>query len=71
MPVTNDELHTRFTYHPVKEGQAEVYQRVRQKARELAELVLHVCPDSREQATALTKIEEACFWINAGIARRT
>lgn len=71
MPITNDELHTRFTHHPVKEGQVDIYLRIRQKARELAELILHVTPDSREQATALTKIEEACFWANAGVARRT
>ncbi len=71
MSITNDELHTRFTYHPVKEGQTEVYQQIRHKARELAELMLHLVPEGREQSTALTKVEEACFWANAGVARRT
>ncbi|MEO0476772.1 MAG: SMC-Scp complex subunit ScpB, partial [Planctomycetota bacterium] len=31
--------------------------------------VLDVVPEGREQALALTKLEEALFWFNAGIAR--
>ncbi|WP_423802993.1 DUF7681 family protein [Paenibacillus pseudetheri] len=26
-------------------------------------------PNSREKASALTKVEEAVFWANAGVAR--
>lgn len=64
------ELDTRFTYHAPKEGQPEKYTRLRDKARELAELVNDLCPESREKATAFTKLEESVMWANASIARR-
>lgn len=70
MPVTTDEIITRFTYHPPKEGQPEKYERIRGKARKLAELLIAECPDSRELSLALTHLEEATMWANASIARR-
>jgi len=65
------ELENRFTYHPPKEGQPELYGRLRREGLNLAELVTAVVPESREQSLALTKIEEAIMWANAGIARRS
>lgn len=64
------ELDTRFTYHAPKPGQPEKYTRLRDKAKEFAALVVELCPESREQSLAITKIEEASMWANAGIARR-
>ena len=64
------ELNTRFTYHAPKEGQPEKYTALRDKAKELAALVVELCPDSRERSLAITKIEEASMWANASIARR-
>lgn len=71
MPVTPEELHERFIYHPPKEGQPELYQALRDKGKELAELIVASTPESREQALALTNLEQACFWANAAIARRS
>lgn len=71
MTVTNDELDTRFTYHTPKEGQPEKYQKLRAHAKDLAIMICNEVPDSREQSLALTKLEEAIFWANAGIARRS
>lgn len=62
-------LANRFTYHPPKPGQADKYTCLRGAAYDLAKLVERLTPASREQAIALTKIEEAVFWANAAIAR--
>lgn len=71
MPVTPGEIATRFTYHAPKPGQPEVYEKLRAGARELAALIVANTPDSREQALALTRVEEAVFWANAAVARRS
>jgi glucose-6-phosphate 1-dehydrogenase len=63
------DLQKRFTYHAPKPDQPERYVALREKAKELATLVMTSVPAGREQATAITKIEEATFWANAGIAR--
>lgn len=70
MTITNQrDLDVRFTYHAPKPGQAERYGQIRDSGKALAELVLQLCPPSRETSLALTKIEEAIFWANAAIAR--
>lgn len=68
--MTDDELLTRFTYHPPKGDQAERYGLIRDHGRRLAELIDEECPESREKSLALTKVEEAVMWANAAIARR-
>jgi len=65
-----DELDIRFTYHPPRNGQPERYARIRAKALDLARLIEHEVPPSREQSLAWTSLEEAVMWANAGIARR-
>lgn len=65
------ELENRFTYHAPSEGQPEKYEALRSKGSELAQLIVDTVPESREQALALTKIEEAIMWANAGVARRS
>lgn len=67
--VTAEELQKRFTYHAPKPGQPEQYQQLRDLAKLFAEMVVLHCPEGREQALALTKIEEAIMWANAGISR--
>lgn len=71
MTVTDAELQTRFTYHPPKEGQPEAYARLRALALEFATQIVTYTPESREQSLALTALEEAVFWANAAIARRS
>ena len=66
-----DELRQRFTYHSPKPGQPEVYQSLRAQALELAQSIDVAVPDSREKSTALSRFEEAIFYANAGIARRS
>ena len=57
-----------FKYHAPKEGQPERYTRIRDKAGELAHLLVTNCPPSRELSLALTKLQEASMWANASIA---
>lgn len=63
------DLENNFVYHAPKEGQQEKYEAIRSKAKELAQLILVACPDSRERSVALTELETAMFWANASIAR--
>jgi len=67
--LTKEDLENRFTYHPPKEGQPERYNDLRDEAYLLALNILVSCPDSREKALAITKLEECVMWANAAIAR--
>lgn len=62
-------IERNFTYHSPKPGQPEKYTQLRDKAKELALLIVELTPASREQSVALTHLEEATFWSNAAIAR--
>ena len=62
-------LERNFTYHAPTPNEIRMYGELRQEGRELADLILDTCPDSRERSIALTKLEEAIFWANASIAR--
>ena len=64
-----EQIENNFTYHSPKEGQPEIYQKLRDKAKEFAYLIDECVPDSREKSLAMTKLEEAVMWANAGIAR--
>lgn len=65
------EIALRFTYHSVAApAKIRALQDIRRTARALAHLVNVVVPEGREQATAITKLEEAVMWANAGIARQ-
>jgi hypothetical protein len=70
MTIDADELAIRFTYHPPERGQQERYQEMRSQALDLADLIVSSTPDSREQALAITHLEQAVMWANAAIARR-
>jgi hypothetical protein len=65
----NPKIENAFKYHPPKEGQADLYTMIREKAKELAYLIDGVCPDSREKSVAMTELETAVMWANASIAR--
>lgn len=60
-----------FQYHAPVDGQVPMYTAIRAKAKELALLVAELCPITREQSLALTKIEEAVMHANSAIARNT
>jgi hypothetical protein len=71
-PITEDtrrRLDNNFTYHAPRPDQPARYTAVRDKAKELAELLVQTCPPSRELSVALTELETAVMWANAAIAR--
>lgn len=63
------DLAQRFTYHPPRDDQPTRYRQLRDATFLLACKYKTHTPASREQAIALTKLEEAVFWANAAIAR--
>jgi hypothetical protein len=63
------DIENNFKYHAPKEGQPAKYSLIRTKAKEFAELIQKEVPESREKSLAMTKLEEAVMWANAGIAR--
>ncbi|GAA6482064.1 hypothetical protein K250101E9_48270 [Enterocloster aldenensis] len=65
----NNQIENNFMYHSQKEGQAEKYEAIRSKAKELAYLIDDACPGSREKSLAMTNLEESVMWANASIAR--
>lgn len=62
-------LDNDFTYHAPFGNQQARYIAIRDKAKELAELIVRATPAGREQSIALTHVEEASMWANAAIAR--
>lgn len=68
--MTQMEIDNNFMYHAPKPGQQEKYQALRDKAKELAEMINTLCPISREQSLAMTNLEQSIFWANASIARK-
>lgn len=68
-PEQESELNKRFTYHAPKDDQIPRYGELRSQGRQLATHIIAKTPPGREQALALTKLEEAIFWANAAIAR--
>ncbi len=64
------DLEKRFTYHPPKDlDTTEKYENIRGLAKEFAYFIKENVPAGREQALALTHLEETVMWSNAGIAR--
>lgn len=64
-----ERIDNAFVYHAPRGDQPERYVLLRSEAKKLAELISANVPPGRERALALTKLEEAVFWANAGIAR--
>ncbi|MEM8493760.1 MAG: hypothetical protein AAF663_00050 [Planctomycetota bacterium] len=64
------DIHERVRHHPPK-GQATIdkHQTVREETERYMQHIAANVPDGREKSLALTKIEEAMMWANAGIAR--
>ena len=68
-PEDEKRLDNDFVYHAPKPDQIPRYEQIRNAGKELAHLLLTLCPPSRELSLALTHIETANFYANASIAR--
>lgn len=63
------DIEKNFTYHAPKGDQPQRYDQIRKAGKSLAELIVQLCPASREQSLALTNLEQCIMWVNASIAR--
>ncbi len=62
------DINNIFTYHPVKDDQAERYEEIRNCAKSFAHLIDANCPNSPEKTLAIRKLQEAVMYANASIA---
>jgi hypothetical protein len=58
-----------FVYHSCSVKDQNTMADLRQVFHSTAKCILSSVPAGREQATALSKLEEVMFWSNAGISR--
>ena len=63
------DLDQRFDYHAPNEQRQVAHEAIRAAMKEAARKVLVYVMSSREQSLAITALEEAMMWANAGIAR--
>ena len=69
-PEEGADLDLRFGYHkPANAAIVKMHEEARGAMGAAAAVVMALVPKGREQALALTKLEEAMMWANAGIAR--
>ena len=69
MDTQKQVIERNFSYHAPKEGQPEIYEAIREKAKKLAYYINEVTPDGLEKSLAMTKLEEFVMWANAAVAR--
>lgn len=69
--MQQQDLDNRFAYHvPKTDRTKDSHQQVREVLRKATGDVLKLFPDGcRESSVFVTKMEEAMFWANAGLAR--
>lgn len=68
MELTQAYLDNMFTYHKPFADQTDRYEQLRAKAKEYAELIVKLTPDSREQQLALVDVQRSVMMANAAIA---
>lgn len=72
MSDLKDRIRNDFQYHPPKDAvTVELHGTVRDRLQNIALWIESATPAGREQALAITKLEEAMFWANAAIARNS
>lgn len=70
MPDALAQLHHNLTNHaPRGEDVIARFENVRGAAKELGEVILQECPETRERSLALTNLEQTTMWAVAAIAR--
>lgn len=68
--MSSRDIGHNFAYHPaVTQEKQDAHAALREAIEKAASFVDYEVPVGREQALALTKLEEAMFWANAAIAR--
>jgi len=68
MTITKDNIANWFTYHSPTPDQLPRYQKIRDKAKELAEVIVDNTPSSADQSASIRLLREAVMTANASIA---
>ncbi|MGA2223542.1 MAG: hypothetical protein ABSH41_03760 [Syntrophobacteraceae bacterium] len=63
------DIENRFAYHAPSELKVKRHAFVRESIKKIADTINVLVPDGREKALAITHLEDAMMWANAGIAR--
>lgn len=66
--VTKENINNWFTYHAPEADQPRQYDAIRNKAKELAEVIVDNTPACADQTAALRKLREAVMTANQSIA---
>jgi len=66
--IMNEKLNNWFSYHKPTEGQPEIYERLREAAKQFAIVICECTPSSADQTAAIRKVREAVMTANAAIA---
>lgn len=66
--MTPQEIEKMFTYQPPKNDQPARYVKIRDKAKELALVIVECTPGCPDQTAAIRHLREAVMTANAAIA---
>jgi hypothetical protein len=68
--IPAEDIENRFKFHPADTPERiSAHELVRNTMWNAAEYVNENVPDGREKSLAITALEDAMMWANAGIAR--
>jgi hypothetical protein len=64
------DINNRFEFHPATtEEKRMAHTSIRELCRQVALRINEQVPEGREKSLAITRLEEAMMWANAGLAR--
>lgn len=66
--MTKENIDNIFSYHAPTGDQPERYNAIREKAREMAHVIVDNTPESADQTAAIRKLRECVMTANASIA---
>lgn len=66
--ITKEHIDAFFTYHPPGEEDIPKYTAIRDKAKELAQVIVESTPLSADQTAAIRLLREAVMTANSAIA---
>lgn len=65
-----EEIEHRFNFHPATtEEKRNAHSSMREACKQTALRINDALPDGREKSLAITHLEDAMMWANAGLAR--
>lgn len=66
--VLLERVESDFTYHPPSPKKRRIHKEIDWETRQLAQRIVHLCPEGRDLSLALTALEEVRMRCNKAIA---